>query len=49
MFQLGCGCVSTENGCCPDKFMPSPGPDGQGCPCYTYEYGCCPDGETIAR
>ena len=25
----GCGCFSTENGCCPDKFTPSPGPDEQ--------------------
>ena len=25
----GCGCYSTENGCCPDKFTPSPGPDGK--------------------
>ncbi len=29
IFWAGCGCVSTEFGCCPDKFTPSPGPDYQ--------------------
>ena len=29
IFRAGCGCVSTEFGCCPDKFTPSPGPDYQ--------------------
>ena len=46
---LGCGCQTTENGCCPDNFTPSPGKKQKGCPCNTFEYGCCPDGETIAR
>ena len=45
----GCGCVSTEHGCCPDNFTPAQGPGNAGCLCHTYEYGCCPDGKAIAR
>lgn len=48
--EQGCGCRSTELGCCEDGITPARGPGrGEGCDCTATTYGCCPDGNSTAR
>jgi len=45
---LGCGCIYTPFGCCPDNTTTARGPNNSGCSCQYTEHKCCPDNFTPA-
>lgn len=48
IFILGCGCIYTPFGCCPDNTTTARGPNNAGCSCQYTEHKCCPDNFTPA-